>query len=132
MPGVTDAAREAVPAPPSRLLARTRRRWTEYWSSGLADPITPIDRPALDRLFQMVDERDRMRGLTAEGLSDHLRAMTTNVDNLEDRFALTRLGRLRLGLILGDDIARLAELALAIDDREAAIELLVEYAARGR
>lgn len=78
----------------------------------------------------MVDERDRLRGLVVEGADEHLRAMGTNIDALEDRLSLTRLGRLRLGLILGDDPGKLVELSLAVEDREAATALLVEYAVR--
>ncbi len=89
--------------------------WSEFWSSPLADPhvLKPTDTPALRRLF---DLRDRLAKAQAQFDEEPMSAgsmgqptlspwaaeihrLEAEVDKLEDRFGLTPLARLRLGVI---------------------------------
>ena len=105
-----------APPPPTGLLPATRTAWTEFWSSPLARLVQPADVPALARLHSLYDERQRAADLIraermvpgskgqmrANPLYSHLSAMDTEIRQLEGQFGITPLGRMRLGVALGD------------------------------
>src|SRR6266536_4594907 len=104
------------PPAPSGLLKATREDWATFWTSALATLVTLADRPALRRLFTLYDERSRAyRGLREFGrlidlehggklnpLASYLKACDAEIRMLEDRFGLSPISRLRLGVALGE------------------------------
>ena len=106
-----------VPGPPKDLLKRTRDLWEAFWGSPLAALVDRAsDRAALERLFGLYDERERsMRAVKKEGrlvlgsqgqsvLSPLIRYASEcekEIRQLEDRFGLTPMARLKLGVRFG-------------------------------
>jgi len=136
-PGVglvtTDASTDIeVPAAPSGLLKAQREDWTTYWTSPLAKLTTEADIPALRRLFLYRDELERaLKGFQKQRLVEGsqgqprinpLGKQVTDLEGkiaaLEDRFGLTPLSRLRLGVTLGQAAASLDDLnkSMAYED----------------
>jgi P27 family predicted phage terminase small subunit len=105
-----------VPKPPDGLLAITKAAWESFWLTPLAQLITPADRPALDRLFGLYDELDRIwryarkhRVTAGAAGQDVLNPLYKEADTLrsevralEDRFGLTPMARLKLGVKFGE------------------------------
>ncbi len=108
-------ARLAVPDPPSDWLVATKRTWSEFWSSPQAALVMEADLPAVERLFSYRDELSRSmaafrKDRFVEGskgqprlnpLSDHVVRLERLIGPLEDRFGVTPLARLRLGVTFG-------------------------------
>ena len=122
-----------LPAPPRELLADTVRAWEGFWRSPLATVVTlETDLPALERLFTLYDERCRAyrafrRARVVEGsqgqavlnpLGRQMLAYDAEIRQLEDRFGLTPMARLRLGVQLGAAQRTLADLNRALEEEE--------------
>lgn len=120
------------PFAPSGLLKATREDWTAFWSSPLGALVVAADVPALRRLFTLYDERARAyRGLRQAGrlvetdkgaalnpLAGYLKSCDAEVRLLEDRFGLSPIARLRLGVALGEAAKSLDELNRSLDADE--------------
>ena len=123
-----DDATRPVPKPPTGLSKVSREAWTSLWSSALARTFEPAsDRPAIERLFVLRDERERAHKATrahpfivgSQGqqvlnpLFAHVSRLDAEVRQLEDRFGLTPRARLQLGITFGEAHRSLAELNAA-------------------
>ena len=114
------------PLPPEELSDVNKRFWVEFWVSNLARAVDPkSDMPAILRLFELYDGRDRLdevwrsQQLIVDGVIEvidklgnvktqnaikvnPLRSVIAICDDqimkLEDRFGLNPLSRLRLGI----------------------------------
>ena len=126
---VQPIAREAPPAP-SGLLKRTRERWDAFWRSPLGSVVSPeTDVSALERLFTLYDERERayrvvrkqrvVIGSTGQPVLHPLARQLCSYDGeirqLEDRFGLTPMARLRLGVQIGTAARTLDDLNRQLD-----------------
>jgi P27 family predicted phage terminase small subunit len=117
------------PAAPSGLLKATREDWVEFWQSPLGSLVVSADFPAVRRLFTLYDERSRayqgyrrerlvLGGNKQQALNPLLAAMgmlDKEIRALEDRFGLTPMARLRLGVALGEAAKSLDELNRSLD-----------------
>jgi hypothetical protein len=112
------------------LLKATREDWVEFWRSPLGSLAVPADIPAVRRLFTLYDERTRayngyrrkrlvLGGNKQQALNPLLAAMgmlDKEIRALEDRFGLTPMARLRLGVALGEAARSLEDLNRGLDD----------------
>jgi P27 family predicted phage terminase small subunit len=119
-----------APPPAPGLLKASRASWERFWSSPLAPLTIPADLPALERLWSLYDERARAyRGYRHERLVEGsqgqpvlnplaaaMKAMDAEIRALEDRFGLTPMARLRLGVQLGEAARSLEDLNRSMDD----------------
>lgn len=121
-----------IPLAPGGLLASTRQRWTTFWRSEMARIVDDErDRPALERLFTLYDERERayqayrrnrlVKGSTKQLVVNPLwRHATATLDpeirQIEDRFGLTPRSRAQLGLAIGGLKKTLDDLNRELDD----------------
>jgi phage terminase small subunit len=118
------------PEPLAKWLAATRKRWVRYWSAPLAAVADrETDLPALERLFSYYDEleccsRQFRKQRFVEGstgqprlnpIADHIRALEPLIRALEDRFGLTPLARLKLGVEFGNAHRSLEDLNRSFD-----------------
>jgi P27 family predicted phage terminase small subunit len=117
------------PPPPTGLLKATREDWSGFWESPLASLVVPADVPALRRLFALYDERLRayqgyrrqrlapgsMGQPTLNPLFGAMKGMDAEIRALEDRFGLSPIARLRLGVALGEAAKSLDELNRSLD-----------------
>lgn len=117
------------PSSPVGLLKATREDWTEFWRSPLGSLVVSADFPAVRRLFTLYDERSRaysgyrrerlvLGGNKQQALNPLLAAMgmlDKEIRALEDRFGLTPMARLRLGVALGEAAKSLDELNRSLD-----------------
>lgn len=133
---VTGTARPVAepPAPPKTLLAPTAKSWTAFWESEAAALVLPADLPALERLFELRDERARcMRvarsarlvpGSTGQAALNPLYKLIPTLDaeirQLEDRYGLTPMSRLKLGITFGEATRSLSDLNADTDAAVAA------------
>lgn len=63
VPGTgTRGAFEQAPEPPAGLSGQVARWWDMFWSSDLAELIRPTDLPSLRRLYELYEDRERVRG----------------------------------------------------------------------
>ncbi len=133
-PGLPAGPGRAAPRGRSEWLRVTRRRWVAFWALPLAEAILPGMEPPVRRLFDLVDERERLRrladGRVIEGIEATIAGYTHGIDALVVRVSVTSLGRLHAALVVGTDAPTVAALALAVPDTDAAIELLSSFAAR--
>lgn len=125
-------SRDVIPLPPPGLLAKIRDRWISFWRSEMARIVDEErDRPALERLFTLYDERERayqafrrarlLKGSTKQPVVNPLwRHATATLDpeirQLEDRFGLTPRSRAQLGLAIGGLKKTLDDLNRELDD----------------
>lgn len=120
-PDIGDArkAKSGPPAAPhpdgKRLLVQTVNAWKEFWESDLSGLVLQADRPALARLFRMYDMRERLDrtyqkqpfsvGSTGQLVSHPAAKEIASLDSrilaLEDRFGITPMARLKLGVTFG-------------------------------
>lgn len=121
------------PAPRSTWLAPIRRDWEAFWGGKLAPLLTDDDVPALRRLYDLRDERDRIRRvargqyLVAGSKGQHAlnpllrqaQALDAEIRMLEDRFGLNPMARLRLGISLGQATRTLEDLWESFDSMPA-------------
>jgi P27 family predicted phage terminase small subunit len=117
-----------VPPMPVGLLAPVRAACAAFWASEQASLVMPADHPALARLFALLDERERSaraarRQRLVEGsqgqvvlnpLLKYVSSLDAEIRQLEDRFGLTPLARLRLGVTFGEAHRSLADLNRAL------------------
>ena len=115
------------PPAPKGMLAATARSWTAFWRSEAAALVLAADLPALERLFELRDERTRcmraarkarvVAGSTGQPslnpLYRHVSTLDGEIRQLEDRFGLAPLSRLRLGVTFGEAARSLADLNAA-------------------
>lgn len=128
-PGVSVAV-PPLPHPHGRkLLASTAAAWDEFWAGELAQLVNRADLPALGRLFQMYDLRERMqRALLAEPwvagstgqivahpAAKELASLDGRIVALEDRFGVTPMARLKLGVTFGAAVKSLEDLNREFD-----------------
>jgi P27 family predicted phage terminase small subunit len=120
-----------APPPPAGLLKATRKAWERFWGSSLASLVVPdTDLLALERLFTLYDERARalngyrkarlVRGsmgqVALSPLAKAIQAFDQEIRALEDRFGLTPMARLRLGVQLGEAAKSLKEMNAGLAD----------------
>ena len=118
------------PSPPAGVLKATRDAWVVFWASPLASLVTEADVPALERLFELRDERARaLKGIRRERLVvggnkqaalnplfAAMKGLDSEIRQLEAHFGLTPLSRLRLGATFGEAAKSLEELNRSLDD----------------
>jgi P27 family predicted phage terminase small subunit len=118
------------PEPPAGLLVATRDAWATFWGSPLAGLVVDSDLPALERLFQLYDERARawrgykrrrlVEGSQGQPVASPLfrvaMALESEIRPLEDRFGVTPAARLKLGIRLGEAARSLEDLVRDLDD----------------
>jgi P27 family predicted phage terminase small subunit len=100
----------------------TVERWVLFWGSPLASQVEPSDEGAFRRLYWIYDELDRLRqaieetGRVVEGsqgqprpnpLYKQVESFQAEARQMEDRFGLSPLSRLRLGITFADAQASL-------------------------
>lgn len=103
---------DLMPAAPADLPETLLDFWREFWSSRVALAIEPkTDMPAIVRLFQLYAERAKLVEIYKMGpldkktgrlgpICDLLSMCDDKILKLEDRFGLSPISRLRLGLKL--------------------------------
>jgi len=111
-----------VPAADGAWREATVERWTAFWSSPLASQVELSDEGAFRRLFKLYDEIDRLweavdaTGRIVEGsqgqprpnpLFKQVQEFQAEARQLEDRFGLSPMARLRLGITFADAQASL-------------------------
>ncbi len=124
---------DAPPAPPEGLSGAALTAWEAFWRSPVAAAVdTSSDLPALHRLFGLYEERERaFRGMrrrwivagstgqpSLNPLAKYLAYLDDGIRALEDRFGLTPMARLKLGIAVGEARRSLEELNLAIADED--------------
>ena len=123
------------PEPGKGWLVGTTASWHGYWESDVSQLATKADHPALRRLWGYYDEQRRLLsnaskkrlvpGSTGQPVLNPLFKAALDLEKvispLEDRFGLTPLSRLRLGVTFGDAHRSLADLnaELEADDDDA-------------
>jgi P27 family predicted phage terminase small subunit len=130
---VSAAPAQEVPKPPSGLLKKTRQRWAAFWASDVAKVLAvDTDMSGVVRLFQLYDERDRCYGAVrkdrlVEGsrnqpvlnpLYRQLATLDSEIRQLEDRFGLTPMSRLKLGINVGRGRKTIEEMNASLDDHD--------------
>jgi len=100
----------------------TVERWTFFWGSPLASQVEPSDEGAFRRLFKLYDELDRLWDAVEETgrvvvgsqgqprpnpLFKQIETFQAEARQMEDRFGLSPLSRLRLGITFADAQASL-------------------------
>ena len=114
----------SVPTPPAHLTERWVKSWEVFWSSPFAQVVQPAQYPALERLFSMYEERERMDiylreepmtvGSQGQKILNPMYRQRTAVDaeirQLEDRFGLHPKAGLQLGIVYGEAARSLEEL----------------------
>ena len=111
-----------VPAADVAWREGTVERWVAFFGSALASQVEPSDEGAFRRLFKLYDELDRLweaieeTGRVVPGsqgqprpnpLFKQVEAFQAEARQLEDRFGLSPLSRLRLGITFADAQASL-------------------------
>jgi P27 family predicted phage terminase small subunit len=112
----------AVPVADLAWRESTVERWVVFWGSPLASQVEPSDEGAFRRLFKLYDEIERMweaievTGRVVEGsqgqprpnpLYKQVQEFQAEARQLEDRFGLSPMSRLRLGITFADAQASL-------------------------
>ena len=114
----------AYPVAPAHLSERWKAAWLTFWQSPFAQVVQPAQHPALERLFSMYDERERMdvylrespmiTGSQGQAIVNPMYRQRTAVDaeirQLEDRFGLHPKAGLTLGIVYGEAARSLEEL----------------------
>jgi hypothetical protein len=113
----------AAVVPPADLSwpEEVQQSWVEFWSSPLADPrlLKPTDVPALKRLFDLRARLARAAGEfdaeptvsgsmgqpTLSPWAAEMHRLTATIEKLEDRFGLSPLARLRLGVTFEEGVS---------------------------
>ena len=110
--------------PVGRPLAATRELWERFWRSPIAQIVSESDWPRLERWIVYNDEwRRAMRGLQRERLvlgsmgqpvinplADYAMKLECQIAAVEEKFGLTPLDRMRLGISFGEARRSLADL----------------------
>ena len=115
-------------ATPDEWLESTRADWECYWAGPLAQLTTADDVPAVRRLFDLRDQRDRATAAyvaepfvvgstgqpTVSPAGKRASQLEPLITALEDRFGLSPMARLRLGVELGRAVRSLDALNEAV------------------
>ena len=118
-----------VPDPPPGLLKETRARWESYWLSQIAAATLPTDHQGLYRWIVNVDEWTRaMRGLrrkrivagsmgqpTLNPLASYVASREAAIKDAEEKYGMTPLSRMKLGIAVGQAKLTAAELNKALE-----------------
>lgn len=111
-------ARRRAPKAPTDLLPHNRAAWTTYWKSDVAQVAEDVDLPAVRRLFELYDQRDRAfeivrsAGLVVKGSVGQVRTnpligaiaqLEPIILRLENELGLTPHSRARLGIAVGEE-----------------------------
>lgn len=139
--GIVDAKVTLItppaPHPANRkLLKQTVDAWGEFWASELAHLVNRSDRPALARLFRMYDTRERLERIfdkspfvpgstgqiTAHPAAKEIASLDGRILAIEDRFGITPMARLKLGVTFGAAARSLEDLNRGFNDDEEAGE----------
>ena len=137
--GVVEGGGQQVPEMPSppqgaRWLKHSRDWWHAVWCEDIAATWTTSDRPMVERLLTLVEERERARRGTShsrlvEGsqgqpvlnpLAKYMLEVDKEIRQLEDRLGLSPRARLQLGVQFADASRSLADLAGAMGDDDEA------------
>jgi hypothetical protein len=117
VPQADPEAQFAIPEPPPGLLARSRVKWDQFWSSPLVRVIVPdLDLDTIETLFRLRDERDRafrvgnrqrlVDGSAGQSVINPLLtyglAVQKEIRAIEMTLGANPKGRLVLGVLLGD------------------------------
>ena len=114
----------SIPTPPAHLTERWIKSWEVFWASPFAQVVQPAQHPALERLFSMYEERERMDvylreepmsvGSQGQKILNPMYRQRSAVDaeirQLEDRFGLHPKAGLQLGIVYGEAARSLEEL----------------------
>jgi len=115
----------------------TVERWDEFWRSKLAANVEPSDEGALRRLFRLYDELDRLwdaieeTGRVVEGsqgqprpnpLFKQVETFQAEARQLEDRFGLSPMSRLKLGVTFADAHMSLSALNERLASRRVSVD----------
>ncbi len=121
------------PPPPAGMRKAQKDSWASFWRSPLAKTVVPdTDMPALNRLWRLYEECDTLANgvkrkrmvMGSQGqpvlnpLHTRLASVETEIRQLEDRFGLTPLARLKLGVVLGDAARSLDDLNAEIEEAD--------------
>lgn len=104
---------QGPPADPT-WLNEIQQAWVAYWESALAEILSPVDLPALRRLFMAYDRHERMLALVRETpFIDHhgdvrsnpadmvIQRLEGQISALEAQFGLTPSSRKKLQITVG-------------------------------
>jgi P27 family predicted phage terminase small subunit len=135
--GALEVKQRQVPSADVAWREGTVERWTVFWTSPLSSQVEPSDEGAFRRLFKLYDELERLwdaieaTGRVVEGsqgqprpnpLFKQIESFQAEARQLEDRFGLSPMARLRLGITFADAQASLdglnARLAAKMRDVE--------------
>jgi|TARA_R100000231_G_scaffold60972_1_gene49727 P27 family predicted phage terminase small subunit len=120
-----------VPKAPTGLLKKSKERWQVFWESPVSKMVDMnSDMPALERLFFLYDERLRAsRGfrrqrmvegsqgqLVVNPLAKLFKDFDAEIRQLEDRFGLTPMARMRLGFTFGEAAGSLTNLNKLLEE----------------
>ena len=123
-----------VPKPPHparrKLLAETVQAWERFWRSELAGLVQPADEPALARLWHLYDTRARFERILLRSpfvpgsagqtvvhpAAREIASLDGRILALEDRFGITPMGRLKLGLTFGAAVKTLEDINADFED----------------
>lgn len=111
----------SAPLPAEHWAPPVAEGWHEFWSSPLADPkvLKPTDVPALRRLFELrhqlelarerFDAEPEVAGSMGQPVlspwAAEIHRLESVISKLEDRFGLTPLARLRLGVSFEEGVS---------------------------
>jgi hypothetical protein len=144
---VVKLKREVVaPAPSSAWQKRTIAEWAAYWEDDISALVKPGEVSAVRRLFDYRDEHTRaLRAYRKQRLTpgstgqqrlapafDAMQKLEKMMVPLEDRFALSSMARLRLGVEFGSASKSLAEMNAVLeaevddDDNNESEDIVIE------
>jgi P27 family predicted phage terminase small subunit len=113
---VLDGGRNKIPPVPKNLTPAVRRAWRAYWTSEVSSVATEVSRPAIRRLFELYDQRERSMemvrtALMVRGSVNQLRMnpaaefvlrLEPAILRLENELGLTPMAMARLGIAVGE------------------------------
>lgn len=116
---VLPGAAAVHPSADQRWRAEVREAWDELWSSQLVQALKPTDLPAMRRLFDLRDrwlaaaEAFDAAPVTAGSMgqdtlspwAQEMHRLDAAIGKLEDRFGLTPMARLKLGVVFEEGVS---------------------------
>ena len=114
----------SIPVAPAHLSERWKSSWAVFWSSPFSQLVAPAQHPAVERLFGLYDERERMdafirqepmlAGSQGQPVVNPMYRQRTAADaeirQLEDRLGLNPRSGLQLGIQFSEAARSLEEL----------------------
>lgn len=106
----------SIPKAPRGLTPAVRRAWKAYWSHEVASAATEVALPAIKRLFDLYDQRERAMELVRTAMmvkgsvgqlrmnpaADYVLRLEPAILRLENELGLTPMGMARLGIAVGE------------------------------